>query len=154
MDATIERLRTCASWGKAKRLAAVAVYEDSPTEERVNGFCQTLSRSLGQGCELRKEMWLLNELRMPQLRGIAAGEAAGADLLIVSIHHAEGVPAELKDWVGLWAAKKGHRKAVLLGLLDPVYQGDSGAVRGFLQQVAKKANVEFLVVSEEKPEDD
>ena len=154
MDATIEKLRTCVTLGKARQIDAVAVYEDSPTDERVNEFCQTLSRSLGKRCEVRREMWLLNELRMPQLRGIAAGEAANADLVIISVHHTEGVPGELRDWMELWITKKARRKAVLLGLFDPVYQGDSGSVRTFLQQAAKRANAEFLVVSEEKPDDD
>src|SRR2546427_3117327 len=47
-------------------------------------FCRSLATNLGNHCEVVKQMWLLNELRLPQLRTIAANDALSADLIIVS----------------------------------------------------------------------
>jgi hypothetical protein len=94
------------------------VYEDSSTESRVDEFCQGLSLELGQNCRLDKQMWPLSELRMPQLRAIAANEAANADLIIVSVHPAERLPDAVQSWIDLWARRKGNRPGVLLALFD------------------------------------
>ncbi|SPE52403.1 hypothetical protein SBV1_1510022 [Verrucomicrobia bacterium] len=146
-------LEGCRSWKQSKRLAAVAAYEDTLTDARVAEFCRCLSRQMGHGCEVVKQMWLVNELRVPQLRSIAAGEAATSDLVIVSVHHAQSLPVEMSQWIEQWLAHKHRRPTVLLALFDPVYQGDSGSMQTYLAQVAKKAQMQFLVHSEELPEE-
>lgn len=112
-----------------------------------------LAKSLGRNCEISKEFWLLTELRTPKLRAIAAGEAAAADLVIISVHHAETLPGEVKRWIDLWLKQKGNRPTVLSALFDPLYAGSSGSIQTFLQGVARKWNMELLVRCEEKPED-
>ncbi len=102
---------------------------------------------------MTKEMWLLTELRTSQLRAIAAGEAAAADLVIVSVHHGEALPNEVKSWIDLWLKQKSNRPAVLLALFDPLYLGTSSSIQTYLRDVSKKGNMEFLARSEEKPED-
>jgi hypothetical protein len=153
MDNLMTKLQVSGLGKGSKSIVAVAAYEDAPTDARVNEFCRSLAQHFGHRCEITKQMWLLNELRIPQLRAIAAGEAAGADLIIVSVHHAESLPLELKNWVEGWVAQKGEGPSVLLALFDPVYQGDSGSIRSYLQQVAAKRKMQFLVQSEEAPED-
>ena len=113
---------------------------------------ETLANCLGRTCQISKELWPLTELRTPKLRDIAAGEAAAADLVIISVHHAEALPEELKSWIDLWVKQKGRRATVLSALFDPVYMGSSTSIQAFLQGVARKANMEFLVCSEEKPQ--
>src|SRR3974390_3270446 len=101
------RLQAVSRLGKGtKKVAAVAAYEDSHTDSRVHEFCHNLERCLGEQCHINKQMWLINQLRMPQLRAIAAHEAAAADLVIVSIHHAQSLPTEVKDWIDLWMGEK------------------------------------------------
>ncbi len=153
MDATLSRLRVWPHWQKAKRLAVSAVHEDSATGARAEEFCQTLSRCVGRNCVLSKELWLLTELRTTQLRSIAAGEAAAADLVIVSVHHAESLPNEVVSWIDQWLKPKRARPAVLLALFDPLYLGTSASMQTYLRNVASKANMEFVARSEEKPED-
>jgi hypothetical protein len=155
MDPIITKLQMVSRLGKhSKRLGAVAAFEDALTEARVNEFCQTLGRQLGEKCEVTQQMWLFNELRVPQLRNIAAGEAARADLIIISAHHAQSFPGEVKGWVDSWLGHKGSRPVALLALFDPVYQGDSTALQSYLKEVAKRGKMEFLVRSEEMPEGD
>ncbi len=148
----ITKLRVWPTWKKAKRLAVSAVCEDLPTGTRVDEFCQDLSRYIGQQCNITKEMWPLTELRTAQLRTIAATEAAAADLIVVSVHHAETLPNEVKNWIDLWRRQKANRPAVLLALFDPLYLGTSSSIQAYLQGVAQKVNMEFLVQSEEAPE--
>ncbi|PYJ05702.1 MAG: hypothetical protein DME25_08005 [Verrucomicrobia bacterium] len=121
-----------------KKIVVVAAYEDAPTDARVCEFCRSLVQHFGPKCEVTKQMWLLNELRVPQLCSIAAGEAAQADLVVVS---------------QAWGGQKACRACVLLALFDPIYQGDSGSIRAYLEQVARQKNIEFLVQAEEAPDD-
>jgi hypothetical protein len=153
MDTTLSRLRVWPLWQKSKRLAVSAVHEDSATGARADEFCQALFRCLGRNCEFSKEMWLLTELRTTQLRAIAAREAASADLVIISVHHAEALPDEVKSWIDLWLKQRSSRPGVLSALFDPLYLGTSGSIQAYLREVAKRGKMEFLARSEEKPED-
>ena len=153
MDTTLSKLRVWPTWQKMKRISVSAVHEDSATGARADDFCETLARSLGRECQISKELWPLTELRTPKLRAIAAGEAAAADLVIISVHHAETLPGEVKSWIELWLKQKGSRPTVLSALFDPLHVGSSGSIQTFLQAVARKGNMEFLVRCEEKPED-
>jgi hypothetical protein len=153
MDTTLSRLQVWPLWQKSKRLTVSVVYEDSVTGARADDFYQTLIRCLGRNCEFTKEMWLLTELRTVQLRAIAAREAASADLVIISVHHAEALPDEVKSWIDLWLKQRSSRAAVLLALFDPPYLGTSSSIQACLREVAKRGKMEFLARSEEKPED-
>ena len=153
MDTTLSRLQVWPLWQKSKRLTVSVVHEDSATGARADDFYQTFIRCLGRNCEFTKEMWLLTELRTVQLRAIAAREAASADLVIISVHHAEALPDEVKSWIDLWLKQRSSRAAVLLALFDPPYLGTSSSIQACLREVAKRGKMEFLARSEEKPED-
>src|SRR2546422_8956803 len=120
MDSIMTQLQASRSGHQPKTLTVVAAYEDARTDARVNEFCRTLGSHLGQTCQLIKHMWLVNELRMPQLRTIAAGEAAEADIVIISVHHAEALPLEVKDWIESWLARKTDHPNTVLALFDPL----------------------------------
>ena len=155
MDHLIRKLLTVSRLGKKpKQVVAVAAFEDAHTETRVNEFCRSLGRQLGAECEITQQMWLFNELRVSQLRCIAAGEASKADLVIISAHHAQSFPTEIQEWVELWAGQKGSRPAALLALFDPVYVGDSTALQSYLKRAATKGKMEFLVRAEEASDED
>ena len=61
-------------WKEAKRLALLAIFEDSVTGMRVKEFCQGLSRNLGEQCQIVEHVWLFNTLRLRELQEIAAEE--------------------------------------------------------------------------------
>ena len=149
------RLQAIGRLGKGtKKLAAVAAYEDSQTDARVNEFCRSLQLYLGEGCPLSKQLWLVNELRMPQLRAIAATEAAAADLVILAIHHTQALPTEVRQWIDLWIHEKRKRPVIVLALLDPSYRGDSACLKDYLSDASAKGKVEFLSQAEEAAADD
>ncbi|HWX19546.1 MAG TPA: hypothetical protein VN578_06530 [Candidatus Binatia bacterium] len=147
------KLRRSRLGKETQRLTTVAASEDSSTDTRVNEFCRALAQHLGQNCQFTKQMWLLSELRVPQLRAIAAKEAAAADVVIVSVHHAESLPPEVQAWIDLWLNLKSNRHRILLALFDPVYQGVSSSMQAYLKNVAEGAQMEFLVQSDDTPSD-
>jgi hypothetical protein len=114
-DIMIAELRVWQIWKGLKEITAVVAYEDLPTASRANSFCQRLSRDLGGNCQIAKNMWLLNELRAPPLRHIAADEASRAHLVIISVHHGDNLPEEVKTWIDLWVRQKGGKPIVVSG---------------------------------------
>ena len=151
MDPLITRLQAAGRLGKnPKQVVALAAFEDAHTETRVNEFCRSLGRQLGAKCEITQQMWLFNELRVLSIaRHSRRRSLASADLVIISVHHAQSFPDEIQDWFGLWVGQKGSRPTALLALFDPVYVGDSTALHAYLKETARKGKMEFLVQAEE-----
>jgi|ERR1035437_1172631 hypothetical protein len=57
------------------------------------------------------------------------------------------LPDEVKNWIDLWLGQKGTRDTVLLALLDPPYEGASHSMETYLQEIARRGGMEFLVQS-------
>jgi hypothetical protein len=136
-------------WNESGHLVLLAAFEDSVTCTRVKDFCQGLSRDLGGRCKIIQHVWVFSTFRMKELQEIAAEEASVADLIIISAHQAESLPEEVKRWVDGWLEQKGARKPVLLALLDSIYDGVPSPIRAYLQGVAQRGGMEFLVESGE-----
>src|ERR1035438_7664800 len=147
MSMTVTEPQVWQRWKEAKRLVLVATFEDSITGQRVKEVCQGLSRSLGQQCQIIEHVWLFSTLRLRELQEIAAEEASVSDLVIISVHQAEGLPDEVKTWIDLWLNHKGARHGVLLALLDPAYEEVPGPTQAYLQDAARRGGMEFLVAS-------
>ncbi len=153
MDPIMAKLQVNPRGKGHKRFTTVAVYEDQSTEARVNEFCLGLSRHFGSDCECIKQMWLLTELRLAQLRAVAASEAAAADLVILSVHQGALLPTEIQQWLATWLGRKGRQAKTLLALFDPLYRGDCTAMKAHLTEVTKKGKVELLVQTEDRLDD-
>jgi hypothetical protein len=119
----ISKLRVWPIWKELRHFAVSAACEDSSTSTRADEFCRSLSRDLAPSCTIAKELWLFNQLCVPGLRAIAAGEAALAHLIIISVHHAESLPDGLKTWIDLWLKQRNNHGIVLLALFDPALAG-------------------------------
>jgi hypothetical protein len=118
----------------------------------VNIFVQSLIHNFGQDSQILKGMWPVSAIRTEKLRAIAAGEAALADLVVVSFHHADSLPDEVKNWIELWLGWKGKCSGALVALFDPLQEGDSAVLKASLEETAKKGNMEFLVEFEKTPD--
>ena len=145
METAIARARVWQQWKEADQLALLAAFEDSVTCTRVKEFCQSLARDLGARCKIIQHVWPFSTLRMRELQEIAAEEAAVADLVIVASHQADSLPEEVKGWIERWLQHKAPRPAVLLALLDPVYQGAENPLREYLRGVARRGGMEFMM---------
>jgi hypothetical protein len=150
MDTLLTKLQVRGIGETTKSMSVVAAYEDFSTRARVNEFCRGLARDLDADCEMIKQVWLVNLLRLPQLRAIAVHDATSADMVIISMHDAPSLPDETKAWIELWLQEKGNRPTVLVALLDVMEHDDAGAVKRYLAEVAKRGNMEFVVQSWEK----
>ena len=139
-------------WKGLKQITVSAACEDSSTSARTEEFCRGLSNDLGRECNVVKEIWLFNLLGLAGLRAVAASEAAVAHLVIISVHHAENLPEEVKSWIELWLKIRSKPVTVLLALFDPVYRGVSSSMASYLREVAKRGGMEFLVKSEDSPD--
>ena len=148
----ISNLRVLPIWKELRLFAVSAACEDPSTSTRADEFCRSLSRELTPSCTIAKETWLFNQLCVPELRAIAAGEAALAHLIIISVHHAETLPDGVKTWIDLWLKQRNNHSIVLLALFDPVYQGVSSSIEAYLQEVAERGGMEFLAKSEDAPD--
>jgi hypothetical protein len=151
MHATVSGPRVWQRWKQSERMALLATFEDSTGGTRVKEFCQALSRDLGSHCRIVEHVWLFSTFRLRELQEIAAEEASASDLVIVSTHRDGDLPREVKSWIDLWLQQAVRRPAMLLALLDPDYEGASTLVTNYLQEVAKRGSMEFLVVSEDAP---
>lgn len=151
MNTTVTDPQVWQRWKVAKRLALLATFEDSVTGMRVKEFCRGLSRTLGEECQIIEHIWLFSTFRLRELQEIAAEEASASDLVIISVHQAESLPDEVKSWIDLWLSHKGDNHAVLLALLDAAYEEVPGPTQAYLQNIARRGGMEFLVESSEGP---
>jgi hypothetical protein len=152
MHTTLSDSRVWERWRGAKQLALLATFEDSTTGTRIKEFRQDLSRRLDEHCRLIEHVWLFSTFRLRELREIAAEEASAADVVIISVHDAEGLPEEVKSWIDLWLQLKGTRPGLLVALLDEAHEGVRGTIEAYLQEIAQRAGLEFLVESRTLPE--
>ena len=145
MDITLTKPRAWQHWKETNRVALLAAFEDSITGTRVKAFRQGLSRDLGADCRIVEHVWLFNTFRLHELQEIAAEEASASDLVIISVHQAQCLPDEVKSWIDLWLRPMVRHPAVLLALLDPEEERAPNGVLAYLQEVANRGGMEFLV---------
>jgi hypothetical protein len=145
MNSSLIRPQVWQRWRAAHRCAFLATFEDSITGTRVKEFRQNLSRDLGEDCRIVEHVWLFNTLRLRELQEIAAEEAAASDLIVISAHRTEALPDEVRGWIDLWVQPIARHPAVLLALLDPVEDDAANPLLDYLQEVASRGGMEFLV---------
>jgi hypothetical protein len=149
VNALVTKLQTRRNGEGAAHLYALAVAEDKATHHRARAACRELTTLLGHQCEVILHVWLLPELRFPELKTIAADEAFAADLIIISIHRDTDLPDVIRDWVDLWLERTRARPAILLALLDDAFEQEhpSNPMHPYLQEIARRGNLEVLLQS-------
>jgi hypothetical protein len=118
---------------------------------RARELFRNLVNELGHQCEVIKHLWLLPELRSPELRAIAADEVFSADLVVISVHRDAQLPVEITEWIELWMRRTRDHAPILLVLLDCAVQPDDpwSPMHPWLDEIARKGNMELFVQSEE-----
>jgi hypothetical protein len=138
---------------RTHRIIVVAADEDTPTAARVTEFCRELTWELGGGWEIIKQAWLVNLLRRPQLRAIAAEDAAAADLVVLSFHDNHDLPEEVKAWIEQWVQYPRHRPLALLTLFDTTQPTGHNALHQYLEMVARRGKLELVSQGSEAAEE-
>jgi hypothetical protein len=124
----------------------LVVYEDFAAGRRANDTCSFLLAQLGGEFELRSELWKFEVLRDPEHADMAAAEALEADAIIVATHGTKPLPAEVTSWIDRWLPLREGRTGALIALLGggPNPQQVLPPAYGYLEKVAKAANMDFL----------
>jgi hypothetical protein len=106
---------------------------------------------------LELRLWRFDLLRIPELKGAAATDAARADMILIATRGAGELPAEVKAWIEVWLAQKGevqHDKCALAALFDvprDKVEAASLAQFAYLQHVARKGSLDFFVSTLDQP---
>jgi hypothetical protein len=95
--------------------------------------------------DFRLVIWKFEPLGVPTLLTKAIGDAAGADLIIVSLTGNHPLPFEARAWVAGWESKIGKDSALAL-IVDGEHRqtGDAKAVYNFFRDAAEQSGISFF----------
>jgi hypothetical protein len=129
----------------------VIAYEDFETGKHAKKTYDFLVENLGRDCQFSNQMWKFDVLSVPKLREIAASDAAGGDIVVISCH-GDDLPEHVKRWIEMWLAESGKPLA-LVALFDRPREeaGKTRTVRDYLAEVAIRGNLEFFAQPDEWP---
>ena len=132
--------------------SVVIAYEDFKTGRHAKQACDFLVANLSHEWQVTSQMWKFEVLSIPELREMAAKDAAMADLIIVSSHGDDELPADVKGWIEMWRGGEGGASA-LVALFDspPGRAGHARATHAYLAGVAKRGQMEFFAWPEVGP---
>ena len=130
--------------------SVVIVYEDFETGKHAKKTYDFLVENLGHDCRFINQMWKFEVLAIPKLREMAAKDAAGADIIMISCHGKE-LPPDVRAWVELWLAESTHSTA-LVALFAGSDHEENSEVRSYLASVAARGQMEFFAQPDEWPD--
>jgi len=123
----------------------VIAYEDFETGKHAKRTYDFLTEHLSKECTFTNQMWKFDVLGIPNLRQMAAQDAAQADIVIISCHGSNPLPAEVKAWIELWISNEIHPVA-LVALFDEEAGSEiqAQAMRTYLEQISLRVGMEFF----------
>jgi hypothetical protein len=122
------------------------LYEDLGTALRAKHSLDLLPAPFITEAGFRTNLWRLDLLGEPLLAEQAAIEAAGADVIILSLHGRNELRAEARDWLSRWLDHKEDRPYALAAFLDPEPAQPAGdnPVVAYLMRVAEAAHADLF----------
>jgi hypothetical protein len=125
--------------------SVVLVFEDFSTGKRAKRAYDFLAANLTHEWHVVSQMWKFEVLSIPELREMAAKDAAMANLIIVSSRGDRELPAPVKDWIEMWLGYRGDAVALLALFDSPPEQAEHAqATQTYLEGVAKRGQLEFF----------
>ena len=125
--------------------SVVIAFEDFNTGKKAKRAYDYLVGNLSREWQVTSQMWKFEVLTLPELREMAAKDAAMANLIIVSSRGDRELPAGVKDWIKIWLGYKGDAVAlVALFGCAPEQAEHARATQTYLERVAKRGNMEFF----------
>jgi hypothetical protein len=91
--------------------------------------------------------WKISDLVEPRVYWEGVAALAHADVIVVSLYAADRLPASFYLWVNLWLQERFMHPGVLVALLIPTEESNSGSIetRRYLSAVAHQGHLEFLI---------
>ena len=124
--------------------SVVVVYEDLEAGKHAQSVCDFLRKHLDNDCRFLNQMWKFDALAIPSLREMAAREAELADLILVSSHGTDELPADVKAWID-WLEGRGAAFA-MVALFDRSNEKGAWAraTQEYLARAARRGQMEFF----------
>jgi hypothetical protein len=139
--------------GTIPEFNVVIAYEDFNAGKQAKAAYDFLVANLTHEWSISRQMWKFEVLGIPELRNMAAKEAARANLIIVSSCGDRDLPVEVKAWIEAWLGYQGNSVA-LVALFDCPPEGAerTQVAQAYLEGVAKRGRMEFFTWPELWPE--
>jgi hypothetical protein len=122
------------------------VYEDEPTRQWAREVCERVAKLLGNEA-VRGTWWKMSGLAEPAVLAGAVSMAMRADVLVVAIHAAEGLPLPFYVWTEAWLPHRAGVDVALVALITiperPSLQLERA--REYLRSVARQGRFDFLL---------
>lgn len=134
----------------------VIVYEDFAAGKHAKETYDYLVHQLGRDFDFTNQMWKFDVLGNCKMNELAVKDAVMADLIIVSTHGTDELPAEVKAWLEHWVTLKSNAMALVYLVDHPNIQEspESAATRSYLQDAAKRAAIGFFAQPNDWPDYD
>jgi hypothetical protein len=128
-------------------------YEDYATGLRARQVYERLAREFAEHCDFEQTLWRIDVLSVPQLGEVAADEAVGADMLLISLHKQEELTDVFKDWCEKWVDRDVKLDTAMVVVFDPDTGGQGGdsPAQEYLRCLANRAGMSFI--AQEVPND-
>jgi hypothetical protein len=135
---------TDAALGAAERFLVTVMYEDHLTHDRARELCDSVLAQFWGVLDFDFSWWGFDLLQTPALLQAAAEAAARAQLIVVSAHAGQRLPAPAEAWVARWRALRTIKGGILAGLIGTVQERGTVPLTLYLSQVAREARMGFV----------
>jgi hypothetical protein len=128
-------------------LNMVMLSEDAAAQNRARRFQSILLREMDGECLIDCKAWLMDALSDPAALPSLTGQAANADMLVLSIHGASRPHHVFDGWLDAWSRDKtedGHIALVLLCDRSKETWPGAVAARTRMRKIARKSGMEFF----------
>jgi hypothetical protein len=129
-------------------LNVVLAYEDFPTGLHALHTFDLLFLKDNERLQFdTRNVWKFDLLGISRLRQIAAAEAAGADLVIVSAHGPDELPPTVKRWMEDWVGARPACPGALVVMLDGAGSDLPArfAMESFFESCARRAGMDYFI---------
>jgi hypothetical protein len=125
-------------------LNVLLLYEDTATGLRAKRTLDRLPGHLQAGMSPR--LWRVDLLGVPLLREQIAVEAAGCEIVLLSLHGRDALPGTVRVWLDRWLEHKLDRPYALGLLLDPPLtdQDETHPIVAFVRGATAGAGVDLF----------
>src|SRR5580765_4524479 len=141
----LDKVVTVSSDAKAA-LNITMLYEDDETREWAREAFNRVVKLAGEQ-PVRPTWWRLSNLDQPGVLAAASSTAMRADVIVVAVRAAEGLPLPFYAWTNSWSPNRQQLNGVLVAMLGTprAKHERSGRVGDFLRVIAKQAGLHLLL---------
>jgi hypothetical protein len=150
-DAALDNLpRTSTPAGGA--LNITVVYHDAATRAWAREVHNRVAKLAGKQC-VRATWWKISDLVEPGVLAGAVSTAMRAEVIVVAVDAAEGLPFPFNVWVDTWLPHRMQTAGCLIALIGSSEQANGHLCRAreYLRAVAHAGGFEFLLQERRLP---